>query len=256
MTVPHPVGSRLDGTALGVRHRAGPAAVLAAASLLMVAGMISCAGGDAVRVRLESYAPSGPEPRRVEIRAQVAGPLAGLRYKWFSVAGELDPQESERPVSAFTFAEGTTQDRVTVEVWRADRRVARHELDVRLDAERARMAALGGTPLEIEITAVPPYEPGGPDTRADIAGRVTGTIAPGHYVVLYARASEVWYIQPGPDARHPIGPDGRWESWTHTGTSYAALVVRPGFAPLPLYDVLPQLGPHVLARAVVEGRRP
>jgi hypothetical protein len=66
----------------------------------------------------------------------------------------------------------------------------------------------------------------------------------------------VWYIQPTPAARHRIGPDGGWESWTHTGSTYAALLVRAGFVPLPLYDVLPPLGDRVVARAIVEGARP
>jgi hypothetical protein len=40
-----------------------------------------------------------------------------------------------------------------------------------------------------------------------------------------------------------------------TGSSYAALVVRPGFNALTRLDVLPQLGGYVLARTIVEGAR-
>ena len=47
-----------------------------------------------------------------------------------------------------------------------------------------------------------------------------------HQVVIYARA-DAWYIQPHSHTFHPIGADGSWSSWTHTGSSYAALVVRP-----------------------------
>ncbi len=109
--------------------------------------------------------------------------------------------------------------------------------------------------MEVSITKVPPYDVGGPETRADIAGRVTGERTPMLRVVVYARAGDVWYVQPTPYAQHPMAADGSWGTWTHTGTSYAALVVRPNFAPVPRYDVLPQVGGAVVARAIVEGSR-
>ncbi|MDF1506201.1 hypothetical protein [Roseisolibacter sp. H3M3-2] len=217
---------------------------------------LAACGGDAVRVRLHARTPAELEVRRVEVQAQVAGPVDGLRYRWYSVAGETEPQESDRPETLFTFAEGSTRDRVTVEVWRARRRVARHELDVRMDEARMREAAAAAPQVDVVITRVPPFEPGGPETRADVAGRVVGRVRPGDRVVVFARAGEVWYIQPLPDTRLAIGPDGRWSSWTHTGTSYAALVIRPGFEPLTRYDVLPAVGPQVVARTIVNGGPP
>jgi hypothetical protein len=220
-----------------------------AAALLLGLG---CAAPDTVRVRLQAYTPAGLLANQVALRAQVAGPLAGLRYKWIAVAGQSAPQEGDVPETVFSFADGAPRDRVTLEVWRAGRRVARGELDVSLDPERARVLA-PAPKLAITITTVPPADAGGPDTRADIAGRVVGDVTPDLRMVLYARASDVWYIQPVPDARHAIAADGTWKSWTHTGTSYAALVVRPGFAALPRYDVLPQAGGWVAARAVVDG---
>jgi hypothetical protein len=213
-----------------------------------------CSDRDAVRVQLQAYAPPAFDVRRVEIRAQVAGPPDGLRYKWFSVNGQTDPQESEQPVSVFTFGDGTTRDRVSVELWRGDERVAYGEIDVKLDEERARLAMQSAPPLTIAITEVPPYDAGGPDTRANIAGTVTGTVSPADRVVIYARA-DVWYIQPAPNAIHLIGSDGKWSSWTHTGTSYAAFIVRPGFDPLPRYDVLPQVGGYIVGRTIVEGTK-
>jgi hypothetical protein len=227
--------------------------VAVAALLLLGAGRaVGCADPDAVRVRLQAYTPAGLDANQVALRAQVAGPLAGLRYKWFAVAGQSAPQEGDTPEAVFTFADGALRDRVTLEVWRADRRVARGELDVALDSARA--GASASVPkLSLAITKVPPADAGGPDTRADIAGRVVGEVTPGLRMVLYARASDVWYIQPAPNARHTIAADGTWGSWTHTGTSYAALVVRPGFVALPRYDVLPQVGGWVVARAVVDG---
>jgi hypothetical protein len=109
--------------------------------------------------------------------------------------------------------------------------------------------------LQINVVRIPPYEPGGgPDTRGEIGGKVTGELAPAYKVLVYALA-DVWYIQPHPDAFHDIRPDGTWSTWTHTGSSYAALVVRRPFDPRTRLDVLPQIGDNVLARTIVEGTR-
>jgi hypothetical protein len=229
-----------------------PPSVLAVALPLVAAG---CGDPDAVRVELEGHRPQGLAAGRIEVRAQVTGSQAGLRYKWFSVQGECDPQESEWPSTLFQFAKATTRDRVSLEVWRGNERVARAELDVKADGERARAASDPAPRVEIEITSIPPYEPeGGPETRADIGGKVTGEIAPDCKVVVYARA-DAWYIQPAAYAEHAIGADGTWSTWTHTGSSYAALVVRPGFDPFLRLDVLPRVDDYVLARAIVEGAR-
>ena len=219
---------------------------------LLAAG---CGDPDAVRVGLQAYRPLGLDAHRLEIRAQVSGPQSGLRYKWFSVTGECDPQESEWPSTVFHFGQTTTRDRISVEVWRANDRVARDEIEVKIDEERARLASAPLPRVEIEITTIPPYEPeGGPETRADITGKVTGELSPEYKVVVYARA-DAWYVQPAAYAEHSIGEDNTWSTWTHTGSSYAALVVRPGFDPFLRLDVLPQVGSHVLARTIVEGMR-
>ena len=194
----------------------------------------------------------------LEIMAQATGPMTGLRYKWFSVAGACSPQESDKPTTLFKFADGATRDRVTVEVWHAGKLAGQSSIDVKLDEVQARLSAQEKIPadLKIEIDRIPPYEPqGGADTRADIAGKVSGMTAPGYSVVLYARASEIWYIQPTAYASHAIRPDNTWTSWTHTGSSYAALLVRPGFEPAPRLDVLPKVGGYVVARTIVEGTR-
>jgi hypothetical protein len=217
-----------------------------------------CAERDSVRVQLQSHAPTTQGVLHLEVTAQVSGPQAGLRFKWFSVAGACSPQESEKPTTLFKFADGATRDRVTVEVWRDGKVTGQSSIDVKLDEVQARLAAQENIPadLKIEIDRVPPYEPqGGPDTRADISGKVSGTLAPGYSVVLYARASELWYIQPTAYASHAIRPDNTWTSWTHTGSSYAALLVRPGFEPVPRLDVLPKVGGYVVARTIVEGKR-
>jgi hypothetical protein len=239
------------GDRMNMHHlppRVGAAALLLFGSV----GVAACADPNAVRVRLQSYTRASLDPNQVALRAQVAGPLAGLRYKWFAVAGQSAPQVGDTAETVFTFADGAPHDRVTLEVWRADRRVARAELDVAIDSALARTSA-HVPKLTLAFTKVPPSAAGGPDTRSDIAGRVAGELTPDLRVVVYARAGDVWYIQPSPDARLVIAADGTWRSWTHTGTSYAALVARPGFVALPRYDVLPQVGGWVVARTVVDG---
>lgn len=225
---------------------------VAVAGLLLVFG--GC-GADAVQVELLTERPPAGEVRRVDVHAQVRGPVDGLTYRWYSLAGECDPQETETPGTTFRFAEGSSRDRVTVEVWREEERVAVAEVDVEIDAAEAWLAAAPLPPVQVEITTVPRYQPeGGPDTRADIGGTVSGEVTPDLRVVIYARA-DMWYVQPLPQSFHMIRSDGSWSSWTHTGSSYAVLVVRPGFVAVPRVDVLPQPGGYVVARAIVDGVR-
>jgi len=233
-----------------------PPRVVALLSGAAVSLLTSCGDPGSMRVRLQAYRPLGSDAQRLEIRAQLTGVQSGLRFKWFSVAGECEPQESEWPSTVFKFGKTATRDRVSVEVWRATERVARDEIEVALDEELARQAAAPLPKVELEITTIPPYEPeGGPDTRAEIGGRVSGELAPEYKVVVYARA-DAWYIQPAAYSTHSIGADSTWSTWTHTGSSYAALVVRPGFDPFLRLDVLPRAGEnHVLARTIVEGAR-
>ena len=215
-----------------------------------------CGSRDAVQVKLNSQVPSGQGAMHLEITAEVAGSQSGLHYKWFSLAGGCSPQESEKPATLFKFADGASRDRVSVEVWRNGKIVGRNELEVKLDEMQARLTERLPEDLHVKITSVPPYEPqGGPDTHADVAGTVTGNNVTNYSVVLYARASDVWYIQPIAYAAHAIRPDNTWTTWTHTGSSYAALLVRPGFEPVPRLDLLPNVGGYVVARDVIEGKR-
>jgi len=228
---------------------------LLAGSLLALCGA-GCDFGDrdSVRMQLQEKRFEG-DPRRIGIHAEVTGRLSGLRFKWFAVAGECDPQESESPETVLKFVEGSRRDRIVAEAWRQDLRVGQSQIDVVLDEERLRLATEKLPRVQIEITEVPPYEPeGGPHTRGEIAGKVSGEISPEQKVVVYARA-DAWYMQPVAYASHPIRPDNTWGTWTHTGSSYAAMVVRPGFDPFLRLDVLPQVGGYVLARAIVEGKK-
>jgi hypothetical protein len=215
---------------------------------------VGCADAREVRVQLEAHRAPSSDARQLDVQAQVMGPQAGLRYKWYSVLGEFDPQDSYAPRSSFTFASTSSRDRVRVEVWRENERVAETELDVGIDSTE-RAVHERPPAIQISIAEIPRYQPeGGPDTRANIGGKVTGEISPDYRVVIYARA-DAWYVQPTPYASHPIQPDDTWNSWTHTGSSYAALVVRKDFKPLARLDVLPHVEGDVLARAIVEGKK-
>jgi hypothetical protein len=229
------------------------AAGLAVAGL----GLAGCADRDAVTVKLETRAPSNHEVLQLQVDALVTGPLAGLQYKWFAVSGSCSPQMTEQPGTLFRFAEGVAKDRITVEVWRGGRPVARSEVDVNFDRDLAGRIQPAPTETEvfIEITQVPPREAGGDQTRADISGRVTGKLSPDYRVIIYARAYESWYIQPTVQALLPIKEDGTWTTWTHTGYSYAALVVSAGYVPMMRHDILPSVGGYIKARAMVEGKR-
>ena len=219
--------------------------------VVLVAG---CAAERDVLVQLETHRPQAYDASQIEVQAMVLGPQTGLHYKWFSVNGDFDPQESYEPKTQFTFAPNSARDRIWVEVWRDNAKVAENALEVIVDT-RPRVANEKAPVPELTITRVPRYQPeGGPDTRDTIAGRVRTPLASDYKVVVYARA-DAWYIQPTPFSMQPIQGDNTWQTWTHTGSSYAALVVRTAYKPLTRLDVLPQIGADVLARAIVEGRK-
>jgi hypothetical protein len=103
----------------------------------------------------------------------------------------------------------------------------------------------------IQFTAVPEAGSGGSERMVRIAGRVTGA-APGQRIVLFAKAG-VWWVQP--TTAEPftiIRPDSTWESTTHLGIEYAALLVDSTFRPPDTAERLPA-GPSVLAVATVTG---
>ena len=222
----------------------------------MLLASTACRRSNAVLVHLQAHSQPGGDISRQEIRAQVAGDPAGLHYKWVAESGQCDPQESDWPSTIFRFAFGTSKDRVTVEVWQDNVRVAHDRIDLTLSDSQGRIPPQALPAVQISITEIPPFEPhGGDKTHAEISGRVTGEIAPDQKVVVYALADDAWYIQPTSYKAHAIRADRTWGTWTHTGSDYAALLVRPTFMPALIYDRLPQVGGDVLARVMVEGRK-
>lgn len=220
--------------------------------MICIAGLGGCSDrGEANAVTLYARPVSTRDPRLLEIQAQVAGSLEGVHYKWFAVAGECNPQETTVPVTRFRFGSASKDDQITVDVLRHGQRIGRSSLDVRMAATAAPATPLN---LKVEMIEVPLAAKGGPDTRANIAGRIVGDLPPDSRVVIYARDDGVWFIQPTTNAKHSIASDGSWSSWTHTGTAYAILVVPHDFVPLRTLDTIPALRSDIFARAVVDGR--
>jgi hypothetical protein len=107
----------------------------------------------------------------------------------------------------------------------------------------------------VELSRVPEAAEGGPDRMAPIAGRVSGH-RPGQRIVLYAKSGP-WWVQPLADQPFTtIGSDARFESTTHLGTEYAALLVEPGYKPPFRSDALPGLGDGVVAVTTLKGVAP
>jgi hypothetical protein len=110
------------------------------------------------------------------------------------------------------------------------------------------------TEPSIVITSIPEAGAGGSERRAPIAGRVTGA-RPGDRIVLFAKSSSgLWWVQPlTAEPFTTIEPDGTWKSDIHLGLEYAALLVRPGYAPPDTTQVLSGQGDQVVTVATVKG---
>ena len=104
----------------------------------------------------------------------------------------------------------------------------------------------------IEFSKIPPADEGGPDKLAPIEGRVSGS-RPDQRIVVFARAG-AWWVQPlktEPFTR--IESNLTWNTPTHLGTEYAALLVDPGYVPPATMDQLPSMGGKIAAIATVKG---
>jgi hypothetical protein len=106
-----------------------------------------------------------------------------------------------------------------------------------------------GTGPAITITRVPPAG-AGHDTWGTIAGEARGVTGQGWTVVIFAYGDTTWYVQPWANAPYtPISADGKWETGTHLGFEYAALLVNPSYKPPTTTHLLPSVGGDVLAVA-------
>jgi hypothetical protein len=196
------------------------------------------------------------ESGRYRLVAEAHGPLNGVRYRFYADDGSCEPEISDRPESAFTPSPGAANEsvQVTVEALRGDMPIQSAHYTIKLKgvaSTRPEEPNAAQAPLNnlqpptsrspaIEITEIPHKDPiGGPNTREDIAGVVRGVSNPDAFrVVLYAR-TDFWYVQPLLGSTIEINPDGTWKSWTHTGSEYAALLVRQGYSPSSTLGTLP-----------------
>ena len=105
-------------------------------------------------------------------------------------------------------------------------------------------------PREIAVTNVPTDPPGESMASDPIKGTVGGVNPQDYKVVIYARIGDKWRAQP--TAASPqihIGNDGEWESETHGGTEFAALLVKVSYQPEVTRETIPGVGGDVIAVA-------
>jgi hypothetical protein len=206
-----------------------------------------------------------PRTNKFNVKANVTGPTDGLQYRFYTDDGSCTPQLTPGGASTCIAAPGAAEIKIRVELLRGNQQFPGK-------ATTARVAAVApivepepreSTPpprvtphnSEIEITTIPPYSPtGGPDTRADIAGLVRGVDTNRYKLALYTH-TDYWYVQPLLGSIIDIDSEGNWKAWTHTGSEYAALLVRNGYVPPPQLYQRPQAGGEVLSVAIVPGKR-
>src|SRR5277367_2755273 len=104
----------------------------------------------------------------------------------------------------------------------------------------------------ITFSKIPPAAQGGRERVEVISGRVSGARR-GQKIVVYARSGP-WWVQPWPDqALLPIHWNSTWNTPTHLGFEYAALLVEPDYKPPATMDMLPAPGGPIVAIQIVKG---
>jgi len=101
----------------------------------------------------------------------------------------------------------------------------------------------------IKITTAPADPPGPNMASKPIKGTISGVDSKECQVVVYAYDGRKWHIQPHevPPSLIGVRQDGIWESETHGGTKFVALLVKPSYMPLPNPYSPPTVGGNVLA---------
>jgi hypothetical protein len=89
-----------------------------------------------------------------------------------------------------------------------------------------------------------------------IAGTVSGVnIEKCHCKIVLFALTNVWYVQPYVDSPFTeVTKDGRFETSTHLGSKYAALLVKPSYNPPATTARLPSISGVVLAVATVDAK--
>jgi hypothetical protein len=110
--------------------------------------------------------------------------------------------------------------------------------------------------VTINITEVPPAATGGPDEMFPISGETKGANPRECRVVIYVLAGGTWFVQPYDySPLTEVRADGKWETETHGGSIYAAILVRPSYKAKAQLKALPDIGGEILARHRIAGKR-
>ena len=113
------------------------------------------------------------------------------------------------------------------------------------------------TSPKIAITGIPHAGQGGPGPTEEISGTASGPNLRDLRVVIYAYAGGQWWVQP--TVANPMtsvdASSGKWETDTHLGRNYAALLVRSSYKPPATSDSIPAVGGDVLATDTVAGKK-
>jgi hypothetical protein len=240
----------------------------------LVVALSGCGGGPLIppplRVGLScALLPGGNQAR---VTAQVSGPADGLEYSWYPKEACSPPLSRDGETVCYPGA-GLGRLPVTVALVRDGGIVgnATTECVFGVSAEAAPVAQPPAAPDQgavpapsaratlpaIRIANQPRLDPsGGPDTRTEVWGTVSGASeTSGYFVVIYCKTDR-WYVQPLVGSRVAVGRDGRWSTWSHTGSQYAALLVRGDFDPPAAAESLPSSGVIVSRDLVPRGARP
>lgn len=83
-----------------------------------------------------------------------------------------------------------------------------------------------------------------------ISGSVEGLSNPQQYKIVVYAYTNMWYVQPTEDEPFTeIMSDGTWSTWTHIGTHYVALLVKPSYVPVRQTEAPPVTGGDVIAKS-------
>jgi len=104
----------------------------------------------------------------------------------------------------------------------------------------------------ITFTHVPRSGQGGSEVLEQIGGTVMGAKS-GDRIVIYSH-NQVWWVQPLHSKPFTsITADGSWNTVTHLGYDYAALLVEPGYEPPSRIETLPSVGNGIRAVMSIPG---
>jgi hypothetical protein len=114
-----------------------------------------------------------------------------------------------------------------------------------------------GSSPKIAITGIPHAGQGGPGPTEEISGTASGPNLRDLRVLIYAYAGGQWWVQP--TVANPMtsidASSGKWETDTHLGRNYAALLVRSSYKAPATSDSIPAVGGDVLATDTVAGKK-